>query len=118
MNGKELNEIRKQKKLSFKELSELSNIPKSTIEKVLLEITPHPRIDTVQAIEKALGVSPEPQSTEITEERLHCSIYVSVLYIIGIVADFFIRKVQIIGITAIIHVYVAIIYALQSTIII
>lgn len=70
MNGKELNEIRKQKKLSFKELSELSNIPKSTIEKVLLEITPHPRIDTVQAIEKALGVSPEPQSTEITEERL------------------------------------------------
>lgn len=70
MNGKELNEIRKQKNLSFKELSELSNIPKSTIEKVLLEITLHPRIDTVQAIEKALGVSPEPQSTEITEERL------------------------------------------------
>lgn len=70
MTGKELNNLRKQKKISFEKLSELSGIPKSTIEKVLLEITPHPRIDTVQAIEKALGISSEPQNNEITEERL------------------------------------------------
>lgn len=70
MTGKELNNLRKQKKISFEKLSELSGIPKSTIEKVLLEITPHPRIDTVQAIEKALGISPEPYNNEITEERL------------------------------------------------
>jgi len=70
MTGKELNNLRKEKKISFEKLSELSGIPKSTIEKVLLEITPHPRIDTVQAIEKALGISSEPQNNEITEERL------------------------------------------------
>lgn len=70
MTGKELNNLRKQKKISFEKLSELSGIPKSTIEKVLLEITPHPRIDTVQAIEKALGISSEPQNNEITEEHL------------------------------------------------
>lgn len=70
MTGKELNNLRKQKKISFEKLSELSGIPKSTIEKVLLEITPHPRIDTVQAIEKALGISSEPQNNEITEGHL------------------------------------------------
>ena len=70
MTGKELNQLRKEKKISFNELAQLSGLPKSTLEKVLFEITPHPRIDTVQAIEKALGVSPEPQSNEITEERL------------------------------------------------
>lgn len=70
MTGKELNQLRKEKKISFNELAQLSGLPKSTLEKVLFEITPHPRIDTVQAIEKALGISSEPQSNEITEERL------------------------------------------------
>lgn len=70
MTGKELNQLRKEKKISFNELAQLSGLPKSTLEKVLFEITPHPRIDTVQAIEKALGISSEPQSSEITEERL------------------------------------------------
>ena len=70
MTGKELNQLRKEKKISFNELAQLSGLPKSTLEKVLFEITPHPRIDTVQAIEKALGISSEPQSNEILEERL------------------------------------------------
>ena len=70
MTGKELNQLRKEKKISFNELAQLSGLPKSTLEKVLFEITPHPRIDTVQAIEKALGISSEPQSNEIIEERL------------------------------------------------
>ena len=70
MTGKELNQLRKEKKISFNELAQLSGLPKSTLEKVLFEITPHPRIDTVQAIEKALGISSEPQRNEITKERL------------------------------------------------
>lgn len=73
MTGKELNDLRKEKKISFNELSQLSGLPKSTLEKVLFEITPHPRIDTVQAIERALGIDKQPTapiSNEITEERL------------------------------------------------
>lgn len=70
MTGKELNQLRKEKKISFNELAQLSGLPKSTLEKVLFEITPHPRIDTIQAIEKALGISSEPISNEITEDRL------------------------------------------------
>lgn len=71
MTGKDLNNIRKQKKISFEQLSELSGIPKSTIEKVLLEITPHPRIDTIEAIESALEIQRQSispiSSDKITE---------------------------------------------------
>ena len=60
MNIEELNRVRKQQGLSIDELAKRSNLPKSTIEKVLFGIVKHPRIDTMQAIEEALGLSTPP----------------------------------------------------------
>lgn len=67
MTPVELNDIRKKKNLSIKELAEKANLPKSTVEKILFGIVKHPRIDTMQMIEKALGIENEP--AEISESN-------------------------------------------------
>ena len=67
MNIEKLNAIRKQHGLSIVELAELSKLPKSTVEKVLFGIVKHPRIDTMQAIENALGITSQWTEEEITQ---------------------------------------------------
>lgn len=62
--------IKKEKKLTMNDIAERAGISKRTIEDIFAGRARYPRIDTVQAIEKALGISSEPQSNEITEERL------------------------------------------------
>ena len=57
MDVEKLKEERKRKKLTFKELSLRSGIPLRTLEDVFSGRTPNPRIDTMQAIEKALGLA-------------------------------------------------------------
>lgn len=61
--------IKKEKKLTMNDIAEKAGIPKRTIEEIFAGRARYPRIDTVQAIEKALGIS-SPQDVEITEERL------------------------------------------------
>lgn len=56
MDGKQLNEERKRQKISIAELAQRANLPKATIEKVLFGIVQNPRIDTMEAIERALGI--------------------------------------------------------------
>lgn len=53
----QLNEIRKLKGLSIEDVAKNANLPKGTVEKVLFGIVKHPRIDTMEAIEKALGIT-------------------------------------------------------------
>lgn len=65
MNAEKLNAIRKEKGLSIEELSNLANLPKSTVEKILFGVVKHPRIDTMQAIENALGLSTEWTAEEV-----------------------------------------------------
>lgn len=47
---------KKQKKISYDELSLIAKIPRRTIVSIFSGETQAPRIDTVQAIEKALGL--------------------------------------------------------------
>lgn len=56
MDIRNLNEERKKRNLSVAELAEKANLPKGTIEKILFGIVKNPRLDTVQAIERALCV--------------------------------------------------------------
>ncbi len=48
---------KKEMKCTFDMLAKKSNVPKRTLEDIFSGRTPSPRIDTVQAIEKALGLS-------------------------------------------------------------
>lgn len=60
--------------LKYKDLSLMSNIPFSTILKVLSGNTKNPRIDTMEAIERALGIG----RSEWTEEEKALGIVESV----------------------------------------
>lgn len=73
MEVAKLNEERKRQNLSVAELAKKAQLPKGTIEKVLFGIVKNPRIDTMQAIERALGLSPsifseEDYSKGVTDE--------------------------------------------------
>lgn len=60
MNSNKLEQWKARKKeLNFKydDIARLSNIPKGTIQNIFAGYIPNPRIDTVQAIERALGLS-------------------------------------------------------------
>ena len=59
-----LRKRKKELKMTFDEMSEKSGIPKRTLEAIFVGKTKTPRIDTIEAIEKALGLNndtPLPQ---------------------------------------------------------
>ena len=47
--------------MSVEELAQKAGLPKSTIEKILFGITKNPRLDTVGALERALGIYTSPR---------------------------------------------------------
>lgn len=57
MEVEKLNDERKRQGMSVAELAQKANLAQGTVEKVLFGIVKHPRIDTMQAIERALGLS-------------------------------------------------------------
>ena len=61
----------RENKISQIELAEKSKIPLQTIRKILSGVTPNPRIDTVEAIEKALGLQKEksPSNDGLSENE-------------------------------------------------
>jgi transcriptional regulator with XRE-family HTH domain len=62
-----LKRIKKQKKMTLQEISILSGVPKRTVDDIFSGKTLNPRIDTLQAIERALGIKEEIPPSERTE---------------------------------------------------
>ena len=70
MEIKKLKTEIKRKGLTYETLSAESGIPLNTLKNIFSGRTPNPRIDTVQAIEKALGLaSPTLEWTEEETEK-------------------------------------------------
>ena len=65
LNVERLKKAKKEKKLSYDELAELTGLSRSTITNVFCGYIDLPRHETVQAIERALGLAP----TFTEEER-------------------------------------------------
>lgn len=71
MSIEEIKKIMKMRGISQIELAEKSGIPLSTIRRIFAGITPCPRIDTMQAIEKALDLDIQaPPTLSEAEQRL------------------------------------------------
>lgn len=51
--------IKKEKRLTISDIAELSGLPKGSVQNIFAGYVPNPRISTVRAIEKALGISDE-----------------------------------------------------------
>lgn len=62
-----LKTIKKQKKLTLQEIADRSGIPKRTLEDIFRGYTKNPRLDTLQAIERALGIEEEKNAPEYTD---------------------------------------------------
>ena len=70
MDLERLKQAKKEKNITFDELSEISKIPKTTLTNIFCGNTKHPRIDTMQAIERALGIEEEKTAPEYTEAEM------------------------------------------------
>lgn len=57
----EIKKYMKENKITYDDLSEKAKIPIGTLKSIFSGRTPNPRIDTMQAIEKALGLNQEPR---------------------------------------------------------
>lgn len=56
--------------MTLQQIAEKSNIPKRTVDDIFSGKTPNPRIDTLQAIEKALGLNqPSLEWTEADQAQ-------------------------------------------------
>ena len=66
----EIKAVLKERKITYTDLSKMSGVPLQTIQKIFAGITRHPRIDTMQAIEHALGLDePVVSWYMLTEEE-------------------------------------------------
>lgn len=65
--------ILKQKKMTYEDLSKLSGLSLSCIRKIMSGAAQYPRIDTIEAIESALGLSsditPEERAAGVTATK-------------------------------------------------
>ena len=62
-------QVKKEKKLTLQDISDLSNIPKRTVDDIFSGKTTNPRTDTAQAIEKALGISEEQPTYNVSPKK-------------------------------------------------
>lgn len=58
--------VKKEKKMTIADIAERSGIPKGTVQNIFAGYVPTPRVDTVEAIERALGLEEKkPLADEI-----------------------------------------------------
>ena len=69
MDVLKIKNLMKSKGITYEELSTMSNIPLNTLKNIFRGKTQNPRIDTVQAIEKALGLDKSEDIAISAEDR-------------------------------------------------
>lgn len=69
MEVQEIKSYLKDNKITYQELSDKSGIALNTLKNIFRGKTPHPRIDTMQALERALGLDNDknPPDRELSE---------------------------------------------------
>ena len=70
MDIEKLKAIRKEKKLSYDDLAKMTGYSRSTITNIFCGYIDLPRHETVQAIEKALGIDEQPPAMSEQEKQL------------------------------------------------
>jgi predicted transcriptional regulator len=63
MDIEQIKIVLKERRMTYSDLSKLSNVPESTLKNLFAGYTRNPRIDTMQAIEQALNIQKEQKET-------------------------------------------------------
>ena len=61
--------IKKEKRLTIADIAEKANLPKGSVQNIFCGYVPNPRTDTVEAIEKALGITKDVVDVDISQEE-------------------------------------------------
>ena len=77
LNIEKLKQAKKEKGLSYDDLAQLTGYSRSTITNIFCGYIELPRYETVQAIERALGLSPEWTPEEIAQGVGHHAVVLS-----------------------------------------
>lgn len=56
MNLELWKKIKKEKKMTIEQIAKAANLPKGSVQNIFCGYVPNPRTDTVEAIERALGI--------------------------------------------------------------
>lgn len=64
MDIMEIKKYLKEHKITYKMLAEMSGVPESTLKNIFGGFTPNPRMDTIEAIERALGINEKSSPAE------------------------------------------------------
>lgn len=64
MNLELWKKIKKEKKLTIEQIAKAANLPKGSVQNIFCGYVPNPRTDTVEAIERALGINEKGSPTE------------------------------------------------------
>lgn len=64
MDLTEWKKAKKQKGMTIADIADKANLPKGTVQNIFAGYVPSPRLDTVQAIERALGINEKSPSEE------------------------------------------------------
>lgn len=70
MTIEEIKKTMKARKITYEKLSQTSHIPLNTLKNIFRGKTQNPRIDTMQAIERALGLNNETPPLSAEEKEL------------------------------------------------
>ena len=62
MNLELWKKIKKEKKLTIEQIAKAANLPKGSVQNIFCGYVPNPRSDTVEAIERALGLYTSPRT--------------------------------------------------------
>ena len=69
MNLELWKKIKKEKKLTIADIAKNANLPKGTVQNIFCGYIPNPRTDTVEAIEKALGIKDEQSTSGLSLKK-------------------------------------------------
>ena len=64
MDIMEIKKYLREHKITYKMLAEMSGVPESTLKNIFGGFTPNPRMDTIEAIERALGINEKHSPAE------------------------------------------------------
>lgn len=64
MNLELWKKIKKEKKLTIEQIAKAANLPKGSVQNIFCGYVPNPRTDTVEAIERALGINEKGSPAE------------------------------------------------------
>ncbi len=79
MEIEEIKKYLKEKDITYEELAKRTGLSISTIKKLFAGISKYPRIDTMQAIERALGIGGPPLEWSVEDKALGAGSHPAVL---------------------------------------